>query len=110
FGKAITVFQDHTMYLVGETRSIPSFPLDDGNGIPYYYPTGNTNYEGYISRFDLDISFVGVENIYSDDSKIKIYPNPSNGNFHLSISISYNETYQLILRDDLGRMIKDFGQ
>lgn len=99
-GYGIATYQNNKLFVAGLTQSagnfIPFVPFPLVNFIPgvsWYSEKLNVvndlssgNADGFLSRFDLaPIIALGVEEDETNDSNIKVYPNPTAGEFNLEI-------------------------
>jgi hypothetical protein len=94
-----------------ETAEIISSSLDaDGN---YYgvYMTGDLSLgqgarEGLVKKFALEPLSTGDSDL--TENALKIYPNPTDGQFTIDLNLSQVEYFQVFLRDLNGRIVHQF--
>jgi hypothetical protein len=106
-GNAVSCYQKSKMYLTGNTSTgtSGSFPLDPGNGTPYYW-NNNSGSEGFVTRFDIGTSVnSGFFDHSTSSSAIKLYPNPADDEFFISCELDGVKEISVSVYDALGQLI-----
>jgi|GEM_PF-3855889 len=102
------------LYIVGRAYSDTNFPLDNGQGIPYFQGihgndggSGGTG-DGFISRFKIENwTPVGVEEVPVKQETLRIYPNPASNILY----IYYPNDYQsLNVVNSIGQTVYTGGK
>ncbi|GAB4291954.1 MAG: SBBP repeat-containing protein [Marinilabiliales bacterium] len=97
-GKALSVYQDN-LFLTGSTVSSSSFPLEPGNGIPYYDDSNSSGYMvGFVSVFDMS-TFLGISEYSNENVNINIYPNPATDNINIEFEIKEKSQINIRISD-----------
>jgi hypothetical protein len=89
------------LYLLSHIGSISGFPLDPGNGVPYYQPTKLGAWSWGLTCFDLFPITINVEEL-SENYDVKIFPNPANIDIRIESSYFFNG---LELMDVSGKIV-----
>ncbi len=89
------------LYLGGVTSTSQTmanpFPLDNGAGIPYFFPSINGGTDGTITRFDLvPVTVVGLQEHQFTANNLLVYPNPSSNLLFVKLKLkSENASYKI---------------
>ena len=94
-----------------ETADIISSSLDANGNFYGVYMTGDLSLgqgtrEGFVKKFTLEpLSTVDAP---LSKKALKVYPNPSNGQFQIDLNLSQTAIFQVFLRDLTGRIVYQF--
>ncbi len=101
----IAVDSQNRLHALGYSNSINTFPLDDGQQIPYFQgvKSGGTADDATITRFDVFAvnSIVGIQDFENTAVVFGLYPNPTSK----SILITHTE----LINEDLRYAVYDLG-
>jgi hypothetical protein len=97
---------NHKLYITGgsvSTTYTTVLPTSGG----YCIPTLNTTgwYDAFIARFNLDFSYVGIQESQKESQSFDLFPNPTNGHVTLLFNFSTNDNIQIKLFNLMGQLI-----
>ena len=101
----ITAFQGSKLFLVGATASDTTFPLANGGGSPVYFNNNNAGLSGFISRFDLGVMPLGINELNDFYQNIFIFPNPTSGISTLQVNVSQSSDIKVSVFDIIGKQL-----
>ena len=105
----ISIDSQIRLRLLGSTTSYTTFPLDDGNGVPFFQATGGLlGNDASITCFDMaDFgSIVGLKDFPNTQFSFGLYPNPTTKNLTISNTAFANENLHYAIYDASGRRLQ----
>lgn len=105
-GYAVACYKDSTLYLAGSTVCATNFPLDPGNGTPYY-DDSIVGFKGYILAFSMQT----IVNVRVQEQQavlepvILAYPNPASSALTVSGTLPSEEGVTVEIVDLYGRVV-----
>ncbi|MBI3509522.1 MAG: T9SS type A sorting domain-containing protein [Bacteroidetes bacterium] len=108
FPWALATSSDTTLYFAGQViASGPgAIPLDNGGGPPVWYQDTVNAFTGWITRFDINPTIVGIPELSSANQlSLNIFPNPSQNVFWIAGNINTAYPISIEVFDLLGQAI-----
>lgn len=94
------------LFIAGVVDSRIDFPLNNGNGIPYFQDTlAPYISSGFISRFNIADNFTGIKSLSTDNNSFIVFPNPAKDIFYLSLSEKLSFQNNLIIYNNVGQIV-----
>jgi hypothetical protein len=97
---------NNKLFIAGVSQSQTDFPLNNGNGIPYYQGTLDPNISsGFISRFNIEDNFTSTKSIINNAQDLLIFPNPAQNSIYLKLKQNQLVNNSVIISNNLGEEI-----
>ena len=105
----ISIDSQNTLRTLGVTTSFNSFPLDDGNGVPFFKPNnGGLANDATITCFDMaDLSaIVGLKDFENTKFVFGLYPNPTSKTLSITNTALANDDLRFAIYDASGKKLQ----
>jgi hypothetical protein len=103
---SIECYNNAEVYISGSSSNYyGNFPLEAGNGIPYY-DAGGIYQQGFIASFGLAPIIAGINVIHDEDLSLSIYPNPAENSIWIDVQMNSTEEITIDMINTLGEIVE----